>query len=216
MLSNQDINTNTEEEEEAKIMLSLHVEILDYIHSDLKNIVCREGNTLFDDEDYRLPLSLIMSNKLEDYFEPVLLSSRFKKILCDECAKRGELDSLIWARSKGCAWDQPLSYSELLKDFGSKMMFSSIFMEFTSDQEMRHLIDFSGEDRMMKRGICYIAAQAGHLHIIQWARENGCEWNDETCKVAVESGHWDIARWCIDNGCACSESMRTEILSKTS
>ena len=215
MLSNQGLNTNTEDEE-TKIMLSLHVvyEILDYMHPDLKNIILREGNSLFDDEDYRLPLSLIMSSKLEDYFEPVLLSSRFKKILCDECARRGELDSLKWARSKGCEWTQPVSDAECMEVLKRTGLYSRT--PFISKQLIRSDCIFFAGDGMMKRGTCFVAAQAGHLHIIQWARENGCEWYDETCKAAVESGHWDIARWCIDNGCRCSESMRTEILSKTS
>jgi len=161
---------------------------------------------------------LIMSSKLEDYFEPVLLSSRFKKILCDECARRGELDSLKWARSKGCEWTQPVSDAEcreLLKGTG----FNSRLISLIPLQMIRSIhnrFEERGSCWKMKRGTCYTAAQAGHLHIIQWARENGCEWDDETCKAAVESGHWDIARWCIDNGCECSKLMRTEILSKTS
>lgn len=48
-----------------------------------------------------------MASKLEDYFESVLLSTRFKDILCDECAKRSQLDSLIWARAKGCHFIKP-------------------------------------------------------------------------------------------------------------
>ena len=83
------------------LSLSLVHEILEYIHIDFKNIIHREGNAFFDDDESRLPLSLIMNSGLEDYFELVLLSDRYRDVLCDECAKRGQLDSLKWARSKG-------------------------------------------------------------------------------------------------------------------
>lgn len=74
------------------------------MHPDLKNLVCKEGSPLFNDEDYRLPLGLIMTSKLEDYFQSVLLSSRFKDILCDE---RSQLESLMWAKSHGCHFIKP-------------------------------------------------------------------------------------------------------------
>ena len=70
-----------------------------------------------DDDESRLPV---------DYFERVLLSDRYRDVLCDECAKRGQLGSLKWARSKGL---------------------------FT----------------------CRGASEAGHLHILQWTRANGCD-----------------------------------------
>ena len=76
-------------------------EVLEYIHIDMKRIIHRQD----DDNDRLLPLSLIMNSGLEGYFERVLLSERFKPTLCDQCAKRGQLNSLIWARSKGCPWN---------------------------------------------------------------------------------------------------------------
>ena len=93
------------------LSLSLIHEVLEYIHIDMKRIIHRQervdGDN--DDNDRLLPLSLIMNGGLEDYFEGVLLSARFKWKLCDECAKRGQLNSLIWARSKGCPWNEDYS-----------------------------------------------------------------------------------------------------------
>ena len=34
--------------------------------------------------------------------------------------------------------------------------------------------------------ICSYAAQNGHLEILKWARENGCQWNSYTCSYAAE------------------------------
>ena len=106
------------------LSLSLIHEVLEYIHIDMKRIIHRHEQ-VDGDNGRLLPLSLIMNSGLEDYFERVLLSERFKPTLCDECAKRGQLKSLIWARSKGCPWNE---------GFGT--------------------------------GACYVAAGAGHLHIL--------------------------------------------------
>jgi hypothetical protein len=44
------------------------------------------------------------------------------------------------------------------------------------------------------------AAGAGHLHILQWARENGCDWDSYTCSLAAREGNWDIVVWAVKNG----------------
>ena len=33
---------------------------------------------------------------------------------------------------------------------------------------------------------------AGHLEILKWARENGCEWGVLTCAYAAEGGHLEV------------------------
>ena len=87
------------------LSLSLVYEIFEYIHIDLKNIIHREGNTIIE-TNRKLPLTLIMNSRLENYFADVLLSDRYINKLCDECAKRGALESLQWARLKGCPWSK--------------------------------------------------------------------------------------------------------------
>ena len=41
----------------------------------------------------------------------------------------------------------------------------------------------------------------GYLDILQWARNNGCEWDSQTCKVAKLNGYLDIVEWARTNGC---------------
>ena len=36
---------------------------------------------------------------------------------------------------------------------------------------------------------CAEAAGGGHLEVLQWAKANGCEWNEQTCSKAAEGGH---------------------------
>jgi hypothetical protein len=56
-----------------------------------------------------------MRSGLEDYFERVLLGSKFRSLLCDYSAKRGYLKTLIWAREKGCRWDERTSLAAARK-----------------------------------------------------------------------------------------------------
>ena len=42
------------------------------------------------------------------------------------------------------------------------------------------------------------------MHILQWARENGCPWNSYTCMSAFEYGlrnkKWEVLVWAVKNG----------------
>ena len=40
-----------------------------------------------------------------------------------------------------------------------------------------------------ERGICEYAASGGHLAVLQWARAQGCPWDEKTCSSAAENGH---------------------------
>ena len=42
---------------------------------------------------------------------------------------------------------------------------------------------------------CAYAAQNGHLEVLQWARQNGCEWTSLTCTYAAENGHLEVLQW---------------------
>jgi hypothetical protein len=44
------------------------------------------------------------------------------------------------------------------------------------------------------------------LEVLQWARENGCPWDDSTCTCAAQNGHLEVLQWARENGCAWDES----------
>ena len=48
---------------------------------------------------------------------------------------------------------------------------------------------------------CEAAAEGGYFHILQWAREHGCDWDWMTCYAAAEGGHLHILQWARENGC---------------
>src|SRR5580698_6724858 len=43
--------------------------------------------------------------------------------------------------------------------------------------------------------------QLGYLNIIQWARENGYDWNSSICYYAARGGHLEVLKWAHENGC---------------
>jgi hypothetical protein len=48
---------------------------------------------------------------------------------------------------------------------------------------------------------CTYAAQKGHLEVLQWARTNGCPWDEETLTAARKRGHLEVVNWAMANGC---------------
>ena len=48
---------------------------------------------------------------------------------------------------------------------------------------------------------CAIIAKVGKLEVLQWARANGCPWDEyNTCSAAERRGHLEVLQW-VANGC---------------
>eukprot|EP00230_Micromonas_polaris_P008967 CAMPEP_0117645366 /NCGR_PEP_ID=MMETSP0802-20121206/11508_1 /TAXON_ID=38833 /ORGANISM="Micromonas sp., Strain CCMP2099" /LENGTH=190 /DNA_ID=CAMNT_0005450733 /DNA_START=85 /DNA_END=655 /DNA_ORIENTATION=+ len=45
------------------------------------------------------------------------------------------------------------------------------------------------------RGDMYVAAEGGHLEVLQWARATGCPWDEETCEYAAGGRHLEVLQW---------------------
>jgi len=59
-----------------------------------------------------------------------------------------------------------------------------------------------GFDFSNSLNICFNAAKGGQLHVLQWARANGCPWNIYICSQAAKGGHLHVLQWARANGCA--------------
>lgn len=57
------------------------------------------------------------------------------------------------------------------------------------------LLLFSEDD------ICDQAAYNGDIQLLEWARENVCEWSGLTCAYAAKSGQLKALKWLRKNGC---------------
>ena len=63
---------------------------------------------------------------------------------------------------------------------------------------------YNGQERKDVHGIkvhAEGAARQGYLETLQWARENGCPWDEETTSIAAQCHQLDVLCWAIENGC---------------
>ncbi len=51
--------------------------------------------------------------------------------------------------------------------------------------------------------LCENAAAGGHLHVLMWARKNGCVWSTSTCTAAA-GGHLEVLKWALAHDCPCN------------
>lgn len=50
---------------------------------------------------------------------------------------------------------------------------------------------------------CAWRQHAAATSVLQWARANGCPWDEETCRRAVQGGHLAVLLWAYAHGCPC-------------
>ena len=62
-----------------------------------------------------------------------------------------------------------------------------------------HILEYAiNNGCQWNEGTCMAAAGAGHLHILKWAYNNGCNWDESTCRAAAEAGHMQILQFAQD------------------
>jgi hypothetical protein len=49
------------------------------------------------------------------------------------------------------------------------------------------------------------AAHGGHLAVQQWLRASGCPWDEDACDGAAMGGHLAVLQWLHANGCPWNE-----------
>ena len=55
-----------------------------------------------------------------------------------------------------------------------------------------------------------MAAEKGHLNILQYAHERGCPWDEMTVIEAIRNGHFDCVQYALDNRCDFDEDETDE------
>jgi hypothetical protein len=51
-----------------------------------------------------------------------------------------------------------------------------------------------------KDDFCELCALEGHLLLLKWGRENGCDWDTFTCSNAAKRGHFELLKWAREQG----------------
>ena len=96
-------------------------------------------------------------------------------------AKRGKLESLTCLRANGWPWD------------GMTCALAAEEGTWRSAVGASERVHVGGEDVQARSG------GGGHLEVLQWARENGCKWDERTCSAAAEGGHLLVLQWARQN-----------------
>ena len=109
------------------------------------------------------------------YFEDAGTGGQQFAVFWCNTALYGRLDVMKWAYQRG--------YSRIWRQ---------------TVKSMNHII---GADHCLGTLTCCIAASSGHLDMLQWLRQNECEWNWSTCANAAAAGHLSILQWARENGC---------------
>ncbi len=70
-------------------------------------------------------------------------------------------------------------------------------------QRWHHLLEMPTKKDWFR--FVYEAAGGGHLEVLQWARSQGCPWDEWVCAYAAEGGHLEVLKWARSHGCPWDE-----------
>ena len=118
----------------------------------------------------KMPIGWLFNSQAYTEFKDTLLGKRFKNILCQYLAGKGNLTALQWARAQGCQWDEDTCSSA------------------AEGGHLQVLKWARAEQCPWSSKVCEDAAWMGHKHIIQWARRHGCPWSKKVILLDINSG----------------------------
>ena len=135
-----------------------------------------------------------------------------KRHIIDACtlaAKGGQLEMLKWARNNGYQWS-----SRTFKMASRNGNLDILNYLANNNCPMNGNANANGNGTTDTDDITLTAAQAGHLHVLQWARSKGYPWNTNTCSISAQLGHLQILQWATAEGCPCDQQICTQEAAK--
>ena len=137
---------------------------------------------------------------------------------CTSAAARGQLDVLVWLRARFCPWEGTecaahalfhghLKVLEWVLSNGVQWTIHLYYTAVKSGQleAVKVLRRLGGPWDTVCDQTCYIAAEHGHVHVLEWARYQGVHWNNQTCAAAAGAGKLEVLLWLRQKGCAWDE-----------
>ena len=109
--------------------------------------------------------------------------------ICQNLARGGYLNGLIWARSKGCPWN------------------SLTFAAAVEGGHMHVLLWLRQKQCPWDASVCTTAARSGRSDILKWLRQQSCPWDIYTTIAAADIGHLELLLWLREQGCPWNEIM---------
>jgi len=135
----------------------------------------------------------------ENSFKGIVANKR-NPTLCLNVALRGNLELLQSLHSEGYWLDTKLP-SKRHRMFSNKSGFGWYAGKGGNLEILKWAESALAGNDWETDFICDGAAYAGHLEVLQWARNKGFAWSNKTCCNAAGNGHLDILKWATQNGC---------------
>ena len=79
-----------------------------------------------------------------------------------------------------------------------RMIYAELIPE---DKDVIKFAVFPNLEKSFDSDFSVYCTKNGHLELLKWAIENGCQWNAMTCARAAENGHLEVLQWARANGC---------------
>ena len=108
---------------------------------------------------------------------------RWDTSVMEELAARGDIETMAWAIQEGAPLDWRVC-AEAAKNGHLKAL-----------QWLRNVARCP-----WSRETATVAAEQGHLEIVQYCRREGCPVGRETCRVAARAGNLEILKYLVDTG----------------
>jgi len=144
----------------------------------------------------------------------LLNASVFPRKTTIDAAAAGDLPTLQWLRSQGCAWDESTTFSPctMAAEQGQRETLLWLRAQGCNWDEGTCLAIVYQEwwDLLVwaqatgcpwDSSACYGAALRGRQDILEWLHNAGCPWDEWACAGAAEHGHFALLRWLISQGC---------------
>ena len=135
----------------------------------------------------------------------------WNETICNISAKNGHLEVLKWCRENGCPWDKNI----LLRAFQYSEYYYDVLMYCRENDAPGYIYNWCktavicGDLELLKycrevkgdpwnrQKICLLAAEHGHLNILDYCRKNGAHWSLKKVKeVAEKYGNYHVIDYC--------------------
>jgi len=131
---------------------------------------------------------------------------------CTDATYDGHFGVLKWARANGCPWSRDASVGAAWGGNLDMLQWLCInecpwdalgICMVATDGGHMHVLEWMHErgDLVRDKRLCTAAACAGRLDVLQWLRTNECPWDHTVCSRAATEGHIEVLEWARDNGC---------------
>lgn len=141
------------------------------------------------------------------------LAYPFSKYMAESAARNGHLHVLEWMRKEKLSYHDRYQTSAAEGGHLEILKWSRLNDRCCQDTEqllhvhaalgghLEVLIWIKKKKLYWKdRTVTSLAAERGHVHILKWAKDEGCTLGENICDLALEHGHFEATKWLCQQG----------------